>query len=67
MTSPSTPRRRRGPDPAPRVTEMITGCWSTQVIHVAARLGLPDRLAAGPMTSAELARATGSHRAPCSG
>ena len=29
-----------------RVTEMITGCWRTQVIHEAVRLGLPDLLAA---------------------
>jgi hypothetical protein len=40
---------------------MITGAWSVQVIHVAVRLRLPDRLAEGATSSAELAEATGSH------
>ncbi len=39
-----------------RVTEMITGCWRTQVIHEAVRLGLPDLLAAGPASSSDLAQ-----------
>jgi SAM-dependent methyltransferase len=38
-----------------RVTELITACWTTQVIHEAVRLNLPDRLAAGPASSDELA------------
>lgn len=38
-----------------RVNEMITGCWRTQVIHEAVRLGLPDLLAAGQGNSAQLA------------
>lgn len=41
------------------VLEMITACWRTQVIHEAVRLNLPDRLAAGPATSASLAAAAG--------
>ena len=40
-----------------RVNEMITGCWRTQVIHEAVRLGLPERLAAGQGGSVELAAA----------
>ena len=50
-------------DPAERarLTELITACWSTQVIHVAVRLGLPDRLAAGPAQAGALAEQTGSH------
>jgi hypothetical protein len=44
-----------------RVTGLITACWSTQVIGVAAKLRLFDSLAAGPRASAELAGETGSH------
>jgi len=40
---------------------LITGCWSTQAIYTAVRLGIPDRIAASPQTAAELARAAGSH------
>jgi SAM-dependent methyltransferase len=38
-----------------RVTELITACWTTQVIHEAVRLNLPDRMAAGPASSDDLA------------
>ncbi|HEY5411674.1 MAG TPA: methyltransferase [Caulobacteraceae bacterium] len=44
-----------------RVLGLITSAWPVQVIHVAVRLGLPDRLADGPGSSAALAEATGSH------
>jgi hypothetical protein len=40
---------------------LITACWSTQVIYVAVRAGVPDRLAAGLCSSEELARAAGVH------
>ena len=43
-----------------RVMGLIMGAWPTQVIHVAVRLKLPDRLAGGASASAELAEATGS-------
>jgi DNA-binding IclR family transcriptional regulator len=43
-----------------RVMALIMSAWPTQVIHVAVRLKLADRLAAGASTSAELAEATGS-------
>ena len=39
---------------------LITGCWSTQVIHAAVGLGLPDRLASGAAGSAELAALAGT-------
>jgi hypothetical protein len=35
---------------------LITGCWSTQVIHTAVSMGVPDRIAGGANTSTELAR-----------
>lgn len=40
---------------------LITGCWSTQVIHAAVRLGIPDRLAAGTAESRDIAAAVGAH------
>jgi SAM-dependent methyltransferase len=42
--------------------EMMNGYWITQSIAVAAELGLADHMAAGPLTAAELATATGAHR-----
>jgi SAM-dependent methyltransferase len=39
---------------------LITGCWSTQVIHVAVKLGLIDRLANQPADAAALATALGT-------
>jgi hypothetical protein len=40
---------------------MITGYWVSQMVHVAAKLGLADRLNDGPKTADELALATGTH------
>lgn len=40
---------------------LITGCWSTQVIHAAVRLGIADRLGAGPTSSEAVAQAAGTH------
>ncbi len=40
---------------------LITACWSTQVIHVAVNMSVPDRLAAGIRTSVELASLAGAH------
>lgn len=40
--------------------EQIMGFRTTQMIHVAARLGLADQLAAGPCSVADLAAATGA-------
>ena len=42
-----------------RVNEMITGCWRTQVIHEAVKLGLPEHLAAGQGESTALAHSLG--------
>ena len=51
------------PDPAVRaqVIGLITACWSTQAIGVAARLRLFELLAQSPRASADLAAVTGSH------
>lgn len=38
------------------VMELITGAWTAQAIYVAAKLGIPDELAKGPLTATEVAR-----------
>ena len=45
-----------------RLLELITGGWTTQVLHVAVALGLPDLLSEGPRAGGDLATATGAHR-----
>src|SRR5262245_24616234 len=40
---------------------MIQGHAVARALHVAATLGIADLLAAGPRTSGDLARATGTH------
>jgi hypothetical protein len=40
---------------------LLSGYWFSATLHAAARLGFADLVADGPRTSAELARATGSH------
>ncbi len=48
-------------DLAVRLRDIIGGNWMSQAAYVAAQLQIPDQLAEGPKTSAELASATGSH------
>ena len=48
-------------DPRAHVMGLITACWSTQALGVAARLRLFDMLAQGPRAAAELAAETRSH------
>lgn len=50
-----------GENPAAVMLRLITGSWVTQAVHVAAALGIADRLAEGPANSAELAAASGAH------
>jgi hypothetical protein len=38
--------------------DLVTGCWISQAIHVAAKLGIADLLASGPKSCGELAAAT---------
>jgi hypothetical protein len=44
-----------------QMARMMTGHWVSQAIYVAAKLGIADRLADGPQTAEELARATETH------
>jgi O-methyltransferase domain/Dimerisation domain len=46
--------------PAVRLIQMVQGYYVTQIVGTVARLGLPDRLTAGPQSSAELAGVTGA-------
>ena len=54
-----------GPAPAKEtgaaLGRLLFGFFPTQVLHVAATLGLVDHLADGPRTVEDLARATGTH------
>lgn len=43
------------------VTGLINGFWAAQVLNVAVRLAIPDRLAEGPRSAEELAAAAGAH------
>ena len=51
------------PEPTPhdQMARMITGYWVSQMVYVAAKLRIPDRLADGPKTAEELAQATGTY------
>src|SRR5215475_7964346 len=51
---------RRVPAAGAALRHLIMGFRSTQLIHVAAKLGLADRLKAGPQTAQALAEAVGA-------
>lgn len=52
--------RGEGESPEGWLMQLLNGFMVTQYIHVAVKLGLPDRLAKGPRTAADLAAETGS-------
>ncbi|HEY1433751.1 MAG TPA: methyltransferase, partial [Thermoanaerobaculia bacterium] len=41
--------------------QMLSGMWTMQSVATAARLGIPDALAAGPLTPTEVAAKVGGH------
>jgi hypothetical protein len=47
--------------PHAQLVQMATAHWVSQIIYVAAKLSLADRLADGPMTADQLAGPTGTH------
>lgn len=47
--------------PSATLLQMMTGYWVSRAIYVAAKLGIADLLAAGPVNVQELAAATQSH------
>ena len=54
LTAPATP-------PPVALLQMMTGYWVSQAIYVAAKLGVADLLADGPVGCEDLAAATNSH------
>jgi O-methyltransferase domain/Dimerisation domain len=51
------------PSPQSRILDLITGVWAARAVGAVARLGVADRLAAGPLTARELAPLVGAHEA----
>src|SRR5262245_10290792 len=47
--------------PHMQLIQMGTAYWHSRLIHAAAKLKLPDLLAAGPQTAEQLSAATGTH------
>ncbi len=45
-----------------RVSALITGCWTTQAIHAAVKLGVFDALATEPLSSTDVASRLNTHR-----
>jgi hypothetical protein len=50
----------RADSTARTMLELMTGAWTTQALHVAARLGIADHLRDRPRTTSELAALTGA-------
>ncbi|MGH7342951.1 MAG: methyltransferase [Candidatus Rokuibacteriota bacterium] len=55
------PTTRRRPRPQQAMLDHITGYWVSQMIFVAAKLGIADVLAKGPKTPAAVAEQVGAH------
>jgi len=47
--------------PGLAVLELATGAWTTQIIWVAAKLGVADQLSSGPRRPADIAERVGAH------
>jgi ubiquinone/menaquinone biosynthesis C-methylase UbiE len=47
--------------PTAAVFNVLAGYWTARVVYVAAKLGIPDLVADGPRTAAELAARTNTH------
>src|SRR5713101_5570678 len=48
--------------PSQQILKLLTGKFIAQAVSVAATLGIADRLADGPLTAEELAKATSTHK-----
>ena len=44
-----------GPAVDEALIQLLTGAWATRAVATAARLGIPEMLASGPMTAEEVA------------
>lgn len=47
--------------PEAKVLQMVSGCFVSSALHVAAKIGIAELLHEGPRTTAELAAMTGTH------
>ena len=61
MTEAAQPRPAPDPEALQQIYQLGLGFMASAALGVATQLGIPDHLAAGPRTSADLARATGAH------
>ena len=54
---------RATPRPSPQQTmlELVCGYWLSQLVFVAAKLGVADELRKGPATAEALAKRVGAH------
>jgi ubiquinone/menaquinone biosynthesis C-methylase UbiE len=50
------------PGPSANLNQLICGYWNSQCVYVAAKLGVADLLANGPLPIKELAEKTGTHQ-----
>ncbi len=48
--------------PQQQLNQLICGYWHSQCVYVAAKLGIPDLLANGPLSVDDLAQKTSTHR-----
>lgn len=55
------PAVKAAPNPDEILIPLFTGMWAMQAVATAARLGLPDLLAAGPRTPEDVAAEAGTH------
>ena len=54
-STPSPPAGSQSIPPQAEMLQLITGYWTSQMILVVTKLGIPDLLADGPKTAQELA------------
>jgi hypothetical protein len=56
----TNPPNSTAPPPHVQIVQMGMGYWVSRALYAAAKLGLADKLAAGPRSAAELAKETGT-------
>lgn len=61
MRPPDEPQAEDAARAQATLQQMTNGYWVTQIVYVAAKLGIADLLTAGPRTTEELAQSTKTH------
>src|SRR6185369_4750971 len=54
-------KKAERPAPQAQMLDLITSYWASQLVRVAAKFGVADVLARGPMTPAAIAKKVGAH------